>query len=114
MIRTLRFYNRDGRWFADVPQYIEAGGTEDDCEMVAGADTWLELLSEGKDSISITIADDEVLEEKLHLYQKDEAGGTYIAHEYKDKDINLVLWLCNVTLFIFGKFPDIFYYKIKK
>lgn len=110
MTKTIRFYNRDGRWFADLPEYIEAGGTEDDCEMVAGADEWLEFLSKGKDNITLTISTHQQFSEKLNLYSKDEVGGTYIAHEYKEESVNQVVWLCNVTLFVLGCFPDIIYY----
>jgi hypothetical protein len=109
----LRFYNRDRRWFADVPSYIEAGGTEDDCEMVAGADEWLDLLAKEKDSITLEIGETP-LDEQLKLYEKDEAGGTYIAHTYKEEDVNHVMWLCNVTIFVFGYFPPIIHYKIIK
>lgn len=113
MVRTIRFYNRDGRWYADLPDYIEQGGTEEDCEMVAGADTWLEYLSTGViDNLFITLGD-EPFGESLHLYYKDEYGATYIAHSYNEEDINHQLWLCPVTLFLFPDYPDIIYYKVK-
>lgn len=107
----IRFYRRDTRWFADLPAYIEAGGTEEDCEMVSGADTWLDMLSNYQDSVTVSISDKSPLNEFLVLYNKDEFGGTYIAHSYKENDVNHVLWLCNVTLFIFGQFPDKIYYQ---
>lgn len=40
-MKKISFYNRDGRWFADLPEYIAQGGTEDECEMVMDADSWL-------------------------------------------------------------------------
>ena len=39
MKKTIRFYNEDNKWYADLPDYINAGGTKEECEMVLGADT---------------------------------------------------------------------------
>lgn len=107
----IRFYNRDLRWFADVPSYIEQGGTEDELEMVSGADAWLEYLSSGNDNVFLELSE-QPLQEKLNLYSKDEFGATYIAHSFREEDINHTLWLCPVTLFVFGKYPDVIYYRI--
>lgn len=107
----IRFYNREGRWFADLPEYIASGGTEDDCEMVSGADTWIDYLSKGKDSVFITISEEHFPKaEWLMLLAKDDYGANYIAHTYEDEYVDLVMWLCPVTLFVFGKYPEIIYY----
>jgi len=55
------------------------------------------------------------LQEKINIYEKPdnlEDGATYIAHSYKEEDINQVMWLCPVTLFVFGEYPEIIYYKV--
>ena len=75
--KTIPFYNRDGRWFADLPEYIAQGGTEDDCEMVAGADSWLDFISQGKDKIFLNLSTSP-LRNRLTLYDSDEFGATYI------------------------------------
>lgn len=108
----IRFYNRDGRWFADLPHFLEAGGTEDDCEMVAGANDWLDILSGYKDSVTLEISPNTPLQEQLHMYSSDEFGATYIAHEYKEETINHQLWLCPVTLFVFGEYPAVLNYRV--
>lgn len=113
MTKIIRFYNRYGKWYADLPQYIEEGGTEEECEMILGADTWLDELANDRDGIHIEISTDEPLGEELVLYSKDDSGGTYLAHEYKGEVINHVLWLCNVTLWLLGEFPQVIYYKLK-
>lgn len=109
--KRIRFYCRDSRWYADLPDYIEAGGTEEECEMVSGADEWLDYLSEGADSIVIKVSNDNGLAEKLHLYQSDEYGAIYVAHTFREEDINKTIWLCPVTLFVFGEYPAIIYYE---
>jgi hypothetical protein len=112
MITKIRFYKRDINWYADLPQYIDAGGTEEDCQMICGSDDWLDILSDYKDNVILSISDNEVLSEKLILSNKDEYGATYIANEFKENVINHILWLCPVTLFVFGKYPDVIYYSL--
>jgi hypothetical protein len=108
----LRFYNKDNRWYADIPDYIESGGTEEECEMVFGADTWLDFISKGKDNVFVKLSIDVVLSEKLSLIEKDEYGATYMAKKYKDEVIEHKLWICPVTLFLFGEYPNIIYYEV--
>ena len=116
MTRDIRFYLKNGRWFADVSETIEYGGTEDDNEMIAGADDWLDMLSNYGDAIILKVSDDELLKEKLSLHSIDEgnAGATYISYEYDELPINFTMWLCAVTTFIFGEYPKTIYYKIVK
>jgi hypothetical protein len=109
----LRFYNRDGRWFADVPGWIESGGTEDDCEMVSGADLWLDHLSNG-DNIFLELSEEKHLKEKLEKIEEDEFGATYLAETYKGLFFEHKMWLCPVTKFLFDKYPNTIYYEIRK
>lgn len=91
MTKSLRFYNRDGRWYADVPETILWGGTEENNEMVAGADTWLDIISKGEDNIILKISNDEELDEKLERVDDEEdnhLGASYIAKQYQGKDWN--------------------------
>jgi hypothetical protein len=112
---VIRFYkDEDRRWYADLPEYIEQGGTVEECEMVAGADDWLDFISENSEAITLALSDQDSLTEKIVLYESDEFGATYIAHTYKEEDINQVLWLCPVTLFVFGNYPSTIYYHVIK
>ena len=111
---TIKFYRKENRWYAYLPEYLEQGGTEEECEMIAGADDWLDYLSNHGDEITIELSDENVLSEKISLYESDEYGATYIAHTYKEEDINQVLWLCPVTVFVFGNYPQSIYYHVLK
>jgi hypothetical protein len=48
----LKFYKKDDRWYADVP-----GHTEEENEMVAGSDEFLDYISKGKSEITLEISD---------------------------------------------------------
>jgi hypothetical protein len=110
----IRFYKRDTRWYAYLPEYLEQGGAEEECEMVAGADEWLDYLSKNGDSVTLELSDTRPLSEKIVLYESDEFGATYIAHTYKEEDINQVLWLCPVTVFVFGNYPSTINYYVER
>jgi hypothetical protein len=108
MLRTIKFYDKKGKWYADLPDYIAQGGSEEECEMIEGADTWLDKLSNYGRSITLTISDKVKLKEKLFLQNEEEFGATY-----KEVEYGHILWLCNVTKFVFGDFPIVIYYEVK-
>ena len=110
---VIRFYkDEDRRWYADLPEYIAQGGTIEECEMVFGADDWLDYISEKREAVTLALSDQDSLSEKIVLYESDEFGATYIAHTYREEDINQILWLCPVTLFVFGHYPKEIYYHV--
>jgi len=111
MQKKIRFYKRENKWYADIPEYIEAGGSEEECEMIMGADLWLDFLSKDKDNILLDISDKKYEDSLrkislLEKYDPDIEGGFYIT------DTDHELWLCNVTKFLFGEMPKEIYYKI--
>jgi hypothetical protein len=124
---THKFYQEeDGRWYIDLPEYIESGvGTKSNLEMVAGADTLLSKLAEGKSEITLKFTDESFDGHHVHLIRSSDygyepediddiefdAGGWY---HYYDKrkwyelkpNVNSV-WLCRVTLYLFNNtYPE--------
>jgi hypothetical protein len=106
MTHTIKFYREDNRWYADLPEFIEQGGSKEACEMVAGADTWLEELGGEKGWIVLTVSDKRkcYFDRYLALQEVDENGATY------KTDTGHELWLCPVTLFVFNQYPQMIYY----
>lgn len=115
-MKTLRFYKEpDNSWFVDLPEWT---GAKADLQMVAGADTMLEFLSDGKTEVWLEISEEEFttesLEETVKLYFVREAtelknGAFYNLQTFSEELINLEVWLCDVTLFVFGHFPKTIY-----
>lgn len=101
----IRFYNRDCRWYADLPDYILEGGTEEECEMVAGADDWLEMLSKGKSNITLEVSEFPIEGSSALLLKEDEEGNYCEFYSYHK------MWLCSVIVYVFGRYPDKIYYK---
>jgi len=96
-----------GRWYIDLPEYIRQGGKKADLEMVAGADTMLDKLANGKRKIRLRVSEAPDFPYYVHLHKvhEDDMGSTYNSME-DDSDA----WLCNVTKYVFGGyFPSDIY-----
>lgn len=56
----LIFVKESGQEYVDLPEFLEAGaGNKDDLEMIAGADTFCDELSDGGDRLKETISTDQ-------------------------------------------------------
>lgn len=115
-----RFYKQDGIWYIDLPEFLEQGlGTTSNLMMVDGADTFLDHLSDQEDEVWVHFSHEpfEVAKYKLLAddYGKNQSllslighapvqyGRYYTVPEYQ----NHRLWLCPVTEFVFGNYPDV-------
>lgn len=98
----LDFHRTDeGRWYVDLPEYIEQGGAQEDLEMVRGADDLLNHLSPEGDSVSICIDTKLNFRKGIRLIRvhQNEMGATYVN---LNQPLKLV-WLCDVTRFVFNQ-----------
>lgn len=121
-IHVMTFINEGGVWFADLPHFLEEGlGTRDDLIMVDGADTFLDLLSEGRPVITLKLSAN-IFPGYVFLMSKvrmelgrelpDQVGlasidyGAYYQVTSLQENVNKhQLWLCPVTVFVFGSYP---------
>lgn len=114
MIKDIRFFKQDNKWYADVPNH-----SLEDNEMVLGADSILELISEGKPELTITLADTKPENYYLHfaIDEHDDEGAWYAfdgpwytsAMNALIDALGLVeskIWVCNVTHDVFGEHPE--------
>ena len=106
----IRFYREDTRWYADIPSYIEEGGNQADLEMVLGADIWLDILSQYGTEITLEISTEEQEDWDFIEYQKqnefDDMEGVY-----QDHKSGHLMWLCKITIWLLGNYPDKIYYR---
>lgn len=116
MERRIKFEKEaDSRWFAVLPEWE---GEKDELQMVCGADTWLDILSQGEDSVWMTISDEpfenanQIELNGIGMYSGTEigSGASYMLRDYIGIPYELEMWLCDVALFVFGHFPKIIYY----
>jgi hypothetical protein len=108
MIRTFRFNkDPDGRWYVDLPEWE---GERGELEMVLGADMLLNILANGCDWVDVKMSETpfssgckmlihDTAESELGWYNNDAWHGP------------TSIWLCSVTEFVFGYYPDVIYYQ---
>lgn len=102
----IRFVKLAEKWFIDIPWI----GDVNDLQMVDGADSLLDILSEGNKEFNCTVSTSLLMNKRwlahLEKISEDEIGADYQA--YSDY-ISTPVWLCNVTKHLFEIFPDNFY-----
>lgn len=132
---TLRFYReKDGKWYVDLPEYIEAGGDKAALEMIFGADTFLsDRCIVGKNEVTLDIQTGEwtareawqkKYSELIRSSNKLDSGAFYV-HIQQDPisyecnvepflipKVREIMWLCDVVKYIFGDFPKNIYFKV--
>lgn len=111
MKKEFTFYKSEKKkWYIDLPDYIEAGGNVEELEMVEGADIFLDIISNYGSKVIALINTKEVwLENELNKSAlQDCSSGCY----YEVKTPKMDIWLCDVTKYIFGNFPDKIYFQI--
>ena len=110
-MEILRFYKEKSKyWYADVPQWT---GRKSALQMVAGADKLLDCVAKGRDEIFIHFSEDEILNaDKLVLIKKCWFNGAdYRVQKCGERNLNRKVWLCDVTKFVIGYFPEQIYFK---
>lgn len=108
--------NEKGEWYLQLPEW---DGDPEDLQMIQGADQWLDLLSSGESNISVQISSSNFDKaEVLTLIRLGEenlgGGGNYYLETYNNNQVKLKLWLCEVTTFIFGDYPQRIYFNVVK
>jgi len=110
-MKKLKFYKEtSGRWYIDLPEWQ---GPKADLEMVEGADTMLNVLSEGNDHVWLILSEEEFdgsdKIEFIRMATEVNNGAYYSLKNYMGIEMNMQMWLCDVTKFVFGGFPEIIY-----
>lgn len=101
-----RFYKEGNNWYVDLPNWT---GAKSDLLMIGGADDMLDILSNNGTQVLVLISRTDfegasLLEFKAPATDMGE-GAYYMLNEYEGKTLNLSVFLCDVTLFVFGEFP---------
>lgn len=111
-IKKYRFYKEGNNWYVDLPSWE---GAKSDLLMIGGADTMLDIVSENGTEVEVLISEQEFNgADKLTFVKLAEdvgEGAYYNLAIYKGEILSLSVFLCDVALFVFGKFPETIYIK---
>ena len=124
--RLLRFVKEGGLWYADLPEFLEAGlGDRNDLLMVAGSDTFLDMLSRNGRRIRLRISDRPFQGHAISMdidsigldrglleavgHNPVDYGAYYQVTSLGGKPFSHRLWLCPVAEYVFGRYPERIY-----
>jgi len=124
--QILSFVKDAGIWYANLPEFLDAGlGTQANLMMVDGADTFLDHLSQGKPNITLRIATQpfQGWQARMEKFRKGlnqsllqilghapvDYGAYYKVSQLNGQPHDHQLWLCPVTEYVFGGYPDQIY-----
>ncbi len=104
MVREIKFFKLNGRWYADMPNH-----TLEENEMVMGSEVLLENFANGSNEVTVKVSDNPVPDYLIRMYrtEHDSDGAWYqlVAMSYESEQI----WICNVTHDVFGEHPEEIY-----
>lgn len=110
MENRLRFFKKDGIWYADVENH-----TLEENEMVMGADMMCEMLSNNGDELYLTFTDEKIDDVSITFKRSGHGydGAYYTVERSEFPFINegYEIWLCNVTHDVLGEHPEYLYIK---
>jgi hypothetical protein len=113
MLTSYKFIKEPtNRWYINLPDWQ---GMHADLEMVEGADIMLDYVGQGAREVELQLAE-EPFENATPLqliedYRDHVGGGIYLLGRYNGEELNQKMWLCGVTEFVFGKLPEVIYFK---
>lgn len=107
-MNIFKFYKEDYKWYIDLPDFP---GSKEELQMVDGADTWLDKLSNNTEEVTVLVSTEKQLTNKLYLHTSNETGAVYIAVNIGEEIHDHWLWLCPVTLYVFGEYPTVIWYE---
>lgn len=104
MIKEIKFFKLNGRWYADMPNH-----TLEENEMVMGSEVLLEKFANGSNDVTVKVSDKPVPDYLIRMYrtEHDSDGAWYqlVVMSYESEQI----WICNVTHDVFGEHPEQIY-----
>lgn len=113
--RTYTFIKEDATWYVDLPAFLARGGDKEDLRLRAGTNRLLKMLA-GKSRKITLVIDTEPFEGAgvLDLVAHCEAprgGAIYRKDTGNTGSAGVLIWICDIALFVFGDMPERIYFK---
>ncbi len=106
-MRRFKFNKEDDdKWYVVLPEWE---GEKSDLEMVCGADTMLDILAQGGDTVDLNISETPFDNPRfeLHFEKEEGEGGWYKLRS--ETGMLFDVWLCYVVKFVFNGLPKTLY-----
>jgi hypothetical protein len=114
-MNSYTFVKKDGNWQLQYSNYTYKEGHEIDIDLTEGSESMLNLLSDGKDEVSLFFDKQPFADaNEIELVQRCEPflnGGIYRLREFEGKKLDYDMWISDVTQHVFGETPEKIYFK---
>jgi len=117
--KNLSFYNENGKWYIDLPYYLNNGfGRKENLIVGNGVDEFLNIISKNSASVQVfvSIIRYDGFEARLSLIKRDinqidypkfENGAYYKLDVFNGFEKNQIMWLSDIFKYVFGgHFPN--------
>ncbi len=112
-MRTLTFIKDRQGWYVDLKR---SPFTRAQLAMVRGADTFLDILARGESLVTIEASVSPVQGydrlERANILSYGFGGANYTIETYRGHRYDHEVFLCPVTLWVFFRYPRIFYFRV--
>lgn len=109
-IHIYEFYKENEKWYINVPHYP---GPKSALQMVCGADKLLDRISEGALNITLDLSlEYDESRDTLWFDTECPGGGAWYRYMPGTPGEDRNVWLCDVTLYLFGHFPKRICFKV--
>lgn len=114
-MNTYEFFRENGCWHLKMPQAKQKGKKQACVDLVDGADTMLNLMSDGANEVTLALNtepfENAELLELLQPCQPFLEGGYYLMRQHDGKEVNYEMWICGVSRVAFNDVPEKIYVK---
>lgn len=109
------FRKEDDHWYIDLPEYLEQGYSKTDLALVEGTHKLLNTIAQGGNEITLQLSTDrfegsDVLELQEHC-EAPRGGAIYLMEGCQGRQMDMLLWICDIALLVFGDMPQQIYFK---
>ena len=115
-MQTVSYYKIGKTWYLDLPEWLEYGNhSAEDLEKVGAFCDFLEIASEGKDSVGFLMSENPFDgADVMHLNGEsgDHSGAYYLLNTYLGSPINLELWFDKPFYHFFKTPPREIYFRV--
>lgn len=102
-------------WYIELEEWP---GCRADLQMVQGADTMLDLVSQNTNEVTLMLSEEPFADaytmNLIEVCPPNFGGGIYLLEVYDGEEINQKLWLCTVTEWLFKRLPPVIYFTVKE
>jgi hypothetical protein len=119
VVETYTFKKEEGRWYIYLPEYLEQGWSKQDLEMVDGAHKLLQTIGYGRNKVMLRLSTERFegadMLEVIELCEAPKGGAMYLLDTCQGKELNALIWICDIALFVFGDMPEhIYFQRVRK